>query len=82
MRYSLCWNSLASVPGKLPLADIWEPIARNSGNGLAKTGAYVFFLLNINYEFEDGSIPVPIRAIMVSSRLNEQGMVAIFKLRI
>jgi hypothetical protein len=56
---------------KLPLADIWEPIARNSGNGLAKTGAFVFFLLNIDYEFEDGlwghwpPIPVPIRAIMV-----------------
>ncbi|KIN07297.1 hypothetical protein OIDMADRAFT_16072 [Oidiodendron maius Zn] len=56
---------------KLPLADIWEPIARKSGSGLSKTGAFVFFFLNTDHDFEDGlwsrwpPIPVPVRAVLI-----------------
>ncbi|KAH8820711.1 hypothetical protein F5884DRAFT_58620 [Xylogone sp. PMI_703] len=56
---------------RLPLASIWKPIAKRSGDGLSKTGALMFFFLNIDVEYEDGMwsnwppIPRPVRAIMV-----------------
>lgn len=57
-------------PEKLPLADIWKPIGRKSGEGLSKTGAFMFFLLNIDLGYEDGiwnwpPIPTPVRWMMI-----------------